>query len=180
MWRIDFNFYLNKGEIGLMKMHIQKLSESRDNPEMSRRILMETYDTIFDQGMANILSQRTELEVWGIRDANAFILAKAAAEICPDVILLFYTDPEKQKRLIALLNSFPILQRLRVIILHLDSYTLYAYIQKHWIQLRGETFYQVLNNNKLSTLDVNNSNLSRLPQEFKEKLTGKLQSNLEI
>jgi hypothetical protein len=191
-----------------MKTYIQKLSRSNKNPGASRRILMVTHRQLLDDGVAAILAPRTDLDVWGIPDANAYVLARAAVENRPDVLLLFDTDPERQKELIGLLDSLPMLQHLQVVILLLDSYSLDVYSKKRWFQLDGKMFFRVIYGKPLGllvpelskdvgsfkhktgqltlqfhigrALDIGQSGSSRPAPEFMKKWSDNLQDVLEI
>ena len=108
------------------------------NSDLSTQRVLVFGDSIFEEGVANLLKDGADLHVSSAKYTDDLAFLAEIAEKRPDVLMLHESTPKNTVRILKLLFSIPALAGLRVIVIRLSDNMVDVYEMPKRVAARNE------------------------------------------
>jgi hypothetical protein len=111
---------------------------------LPQNILVVNRGSLLDEGVARLISSKTNLNVSTIDFKNEEGLVNDIVSHHPEVVVMGQSNSVKCEKLFKLLTSFSTLQKLKMIIFHADDNSVDVFSQEHLQSIRGDDLIELM------------------------------------
>lgn len=108
------------------------------------RVLVVNGGSLLDEGIARLISSRSNLDVSTINFEDEDILVNNIVSRCPQVVVMGQTGSVKLDKFYKLLTSIPTLSKLRMIIFHSNDNSVDIFPQEHLNSIGSDDFIALI------------------------------------
>jgi hypothetical protein len=112
--------------------------------DLPHRILVVNRGSLLDEGVASLISSRSNLDVSTINFESEEVLVNDIISKHPEVVVMGQSGSVKFEKLYKLLTNIPNLAKLRLIVFHTNDNSVDVFSKGHLIFVRGDDFIELV------------------------------------